>query len=105
MLWRFRCASNSRHRWGCPSLNTFDDLLKAYERQVQLPWQSDVSPDGRVWMLWFDKSMQRKFTGRVGEFEHATVKAGHGWRYFDLAPWFGKWIAAHEFFEPLLPLP
>jgi hypothetical protein len=49
--------------------------------------------------------MQRKFTGRVGEFEHATMKAGHGWHYLNLAPWFGRWIAGDELFEALLDNP
>jgi hypothetical protein len=86
-------------------LNTFDDLLAAYERQVQLPWLNDVPTAGRVWLLWFDKSMQRKFTGRIGEFEHATMKAGRGWRHVNLAPWFGQWIAKHEFFDALVDHP
>lgn len=86
-------------------MNTFDDLLKAYERQVQLPWLDDAPPAGRVWLLWFDKSLQRKFTGRIGEFEHATLKAGRGWRRVNLSHWFGRWIAKHEFFEALVDHP
>jgi hypothetical protein len=49
--------------------------------------------------------MQRRFTGRLGEFEHATMKAGHGWRHLNLADWFGRWIAAHEFFDALVEQP
>lgn len=86
-------------------MNTFDELLKAYERQVQLPWLSDVPPAGRVWLLWFDKSMQRKITGQIGEFEHVTAKAGRGWRYINLSSWFGRWAASHELFEALLEHP
>lgn len=86
-------------------MNSFDDLLKAYARQVGLPWQEDVPPAGRVWLLWFDKSMQRRIAGRLEEFEHATIKAGHGWRRVDISLWFGRWIAQHEFFEPLVQNP
>lgn len=86
-------------------MNTFEDLLRAYERQVSLPWLADVPPAGRVWLLWFDKSMQRKITGRIGEFEHATAKAGRGWRYLNLSDWFGRWISGHELFEALLEHP
>ncbi|RVA26740.1 DUF1788 domain-containing protein [Mesorhizobium sp. M7A.F.Ca.US.001.01.1.1] len=86
-------------------MNTFDELLAAYERQVQLPWLDDAPPAGRVWLLWFDKSMQRKFTGRIGEFEHVTMKTGRGWRHVNLAPWFGQWIARHEFFDALVDHP
>ena len=86
-------------------MNTFDDLLTGYERQIQLPWSKDAPPAARVWLLWYDKSMQRRVTGRIGEFEYATTKAGHGWRYVNLTGWFGSWIAKHEFFEALLDYP
>jgi hypothetical protein len=86
-------------------LNTFDDLLGAYIRQVQLPWLSDTPPAGRVWIVWYDKSLQRRFTGRLAEFEHATLKAGHGWQQLSLSAWFGTWIARHEFFDALIEQP
>jgi len=86
-------------------LHSFDDILRAYQRHVQLPWQNDVSPAGRVWIVWYDKTMQRRLTARLSEFEHATIAAGHGWHQVDIAPTFGRWIATHEFFEPLLRQP
>jgi hypothetical protein len=87
------------------SLYSFDEILRAYQRQVALPWQPDLPPAGRVWIIWYDKSMQRRFTARLSEFEHATLVAGHGWRQLDLAPSFGRWIASHELFVPLLAQP
>ncbi|WP_436637660.1 DUF1788 domain-containing protein [Microbaculum sp. FT89] len=86
-------------------MNTFDDILAAYIKHVNLPWASDTPPAGRVWMVWYEKVLQRRFTGRLGEFEHATQKAGHGWHSIDLAPWFGRWIATHEFFDALIQQP
>ncbi len=86
-------------------MNTFDDILSAYHKQVQLPWAADTPPAGRIWIVWYDKSMQRRFTGRIGEFEHATLKAGYGWRYVSLAAWFGEWISQHEFFDALVEQP
>jgi hypothetical protein len=86
-------------------LNTFDEILTAYTKQVNLPWAMDTPPAGRIWIVWFDKTMQRRFSGRIGEFEHATQKAGHGWQLLDLAPWFGNWIAEHELFEGLIEQP
>jgi hypothetical protein len=56
-------------------------------------------------ITWYDKSMQRRFKARLSEFEHATIAAGHGWRQLDLAPSFGRWIATHELFQPLLRQP
>lgn len=86
-------------------MHSFDDILRAYQRHVRLPWQNDVPPAGRVWIVWYDKSMQRRFKARLTELEHATMAAGHGWRQVDLAPTFGRWIVAHELFEPLLTQP
>jgi len=86
-------------------LNTFDNILAAYQRQVQLPWANDVPPVGRVWIVWYEKTLQRRFTGRLGEFEQATLKAGHGWREISLSRWFGQWIVRHELFGPLVEHP
>lgn len=86
-------------------MNTFDDILSAYVRQVGLPWASDTPPAGRIWVLWYDKTLQRRFTGRLGDFEQATRKAGHGWHSIDLSPWVGRWLAQHEFFDALMREP
>lgn len=86
-------------------MNTFEDILTAYSKQVQLPWAADTPPAGRVWIVWYDKSLQRRFTGRLAEFEHATLKAGHGWKQLSLSKWFGAWIERHEFFDALVEQP
>ena len=86
-------------------MNTFDDILAAYQRHIQLPWANDVPPAGRVWIVWYEKTLQRRFTGRLSEFEHATLKAGHGWRELGLSRWFGRWIAEHELFPALVEQP
>ena len=86
-------------------MNTFDDILTAYTKQVQLPWAADTPPAGRVWIVWYEKSLQRRFTGRLGEFEHATLKARHGWKQLSLSKWFGTWIEQHEFFDALVEQP
>lgn len=86
-------------------MNTFEEILAAYGKQVQLPWAEDTPPISRVWVVWFDKSLQRRFTGRLAEFELATLKAGHGWRHLSLSNWFGTWISRHEFFDPLVEQP
>ena len=58
-----------------------------------------------MWIVWYDKSQQRRFTGRLAEFEHATLRAGHGWRQLSLSEWFGSWIERHEFFHALVDHP
>ena len=86
-------------------MNTFEHILAAYSKQVQLPWAADTPPTDRVWVVWYDKSLQRRFTGLLGEFEQVTLKAGHGWRQRSLSKWFGTWIEHHEFFDPLVQQP
>jgi hypothetical protein len=54
---------------------------------------------GRVWMLWYDKGLERRVRGRLAEFRLAAEQAGKGWREFDLAPEFGKWVARQGWFE------
>ncbi len=90
-------------RWAV--LYSFDEILTAYRRQVGLPWRADATPSARIWILWHLPAMHLKITGRIGEFEDATRQAGHGWRSVDLTPVFGKWLAGHELFEPLLKRP
>lgn len=84
---------------------SFEEILRAYEKQVSLPWAQDVPAAGRIWILWYEKSMQRKFSARLGEFENLTINAGHGWYFYDLASKFEKWLSEHEFFESLLEQP
>lgn len=86
-------------------MNSFDDILTAYTKQIQLPWADDISPAERIWLVWYEKVLQRRFTGRIGELEHATLKAGHGWHQINLSNWFGEWIAKHEFFDALVEQP
>lgn len=84
---------------------TFDDILVHYRRQVGLPWQNDVPSSGRVWIVWYDKALERRVRGQIHEFEHVTVAAGHGWKQLDLVPLFPAWITQHEFFEALCEQP
>ena len=84
---------------------SFDELLTAYRRQVRIPWRPDAPPSARIWILWHTPSMHLRITGRIGEFEDATRQAGHGWASLDLSPFFGRWIANHEMFEPLIEMP
>ena len=84
---------------------SFDDVLQHYQRQVGLSWQADVPHEGRVWILWYDKTLDRRVRGRLHELEAATGNAGHGWRHVDLGLLFPTWIVCHELFGDLLAAP
>ena len=85
--------------------HSFDELARAYERQVRLPWRSELSPAERVWILWYDKSLDRRVAAQVGVFENATRAAGHGWTQLSFASLYGSWIGGHRLFKPLLRRP
>jgi hypothetical protein len=38
-------------------LNSLDNILQAYQRQVALPWMVDAPPAGRIWVVWYDKTL------------------------------------------------
>lgn len=72
---------------------------------MALPWRNDLAPEYRVWILWYDKVLERRIRGRLAEFEFVTKRHGHGWRALDLAPTFAPWIARHELFAGLVEMP
>ena len=86
-------------------MTSFDEILAAYAKTVQLPWAADTPPVGRVWIVWYDKGLQRRFTGRLGDFEAATIKTGRRWHLVDLSQRFGRWVAQHELFDALVLQP
>ena len=86
-------------------VHSFDDLMRAYSRHVALPWEADLTPVERVWILWYDHALERRVSAQFHQVEAATRKAGRGWREFDVAPLFGRWIAGHRHFERLAKRP
>jgi hypothetical protein len=86
-------------------LASFDDVLGHLRRQLGLAWQADAPPEARVWILWYDKSLDRRVRGRLHELEQATRAAGRGWRHLGLAPLFPAWVSRHEFFPRLTRRP
>jgi hypothetical protein len=88
-----------RAPWGCRALSTVEELLAAFRMRLDVPWRPDEAAAGRVWMLWYDKSHERRVRGRLPEFRLAAEQTGKGWREFDLAPRFGEWIAQQKWFE------
>jgi len=74
-----------------------DDLLKAYSRFVQIPWDKSLAGPQRVWLAVYPPDQERRLRIHVGDFENATRQAGHGWRRVDLTDSFGDWLGSHEY--------
>ncbi len=79
--------------------------MKAFRRQVQLPWRSDVPPSARVWMLWYDRSLEPRVAGQWPVFEQETRRAAHGWSSLDAGSMFGDWLGSHELRDAVLEQP
>lgn len=82
-----------------------EDLLDAFRSRLAVPWRTDEAAAGRVWMLWYDKGLERRVRGRLAEFRLAAEQSGKGWHEYDLAPEFGVWVAGQTWFERVAKRP
>ncbi len=84
---------------------TVDELLGHFQRQAALPWAKDTARDYRVWILHYEKMLDRRIQGRLHEFEAIARKFGHGWDTLHLAELAPPWFAAHDLFDGLAEQP
>lgn len=73
------------------------ELAAVYQRRVSAPWQRTLAGAQRVMMIVYPKERERALRAHVGEFEQATVHAGHEWRLVDCTTWFAEWMADQEY--------
>ena len=73
------------------------DLIRAYEKVVNVPWAETLSGQERIWFLVYDPDMQRKVDFRIGDFENSTRKTGKNWVSISFKDCFPKWMANHEY--------
>lgn len=78
-------------------MSEIEDLVKAFDRHVQLRWPTGLDGEQRVWFAVYDPAQERRLRPRVPEFESWTRKAGHGWLLCDLTTTFADWMAEHEY--------
>lgn len=74
-----------------------EELLKAYTKFVAYGWKDHAAPEERVWFGLYDPAEERRMRFRVGAFEEATMRAGHGWLARDLSGEFALWMSSHEY--------
>ena len=86
-------------------MSTVDELLRHFQRQAALPWSKDTARDYRVWILHYEKILDRRIQGRLHEFEAIARKFGHGWHTLHLAALVPPWFAKHDLFEGLAEQP
>lgn len=84
---------------------SFEHLVVAYKRHLQLPWASNLSDPERTWVLWYDPALERRVTAHAIEFEQAARKAGYGWKQIDLSSEIASWLATNRHAARLMRRP
>lgn len=82
-----------------------EGLLREYERSVGLDWSRVAPAQQRAWFALYEPREERRLRLRLGEFEAATRRAGHGWLSCDLTDEFARWMAAQEYRESYFESP
>jgi hypothetical protein len=82
-----------------------DALVAAYERFAGLPWDANLAPAQRVWMVVYPPRDERRLRARITAFEIATAKAGHPWHLADVTDAFAAWLGAHPYRETYFKQP
>lgn len=80
-------------------MSEIENLIKSYQRFVNLPWDRSMAGPERVWFVVYDPPQERRLRLRVPEFCIATQTAGYKWRQFDVTASFAHWMAAHRYRE------
>jgi len=86
-------------------MGTIEELAGVYERHVSAPWQRTLAGAQRVMVVVYPKELERALRARIGEFEQATIRAGHGWHLVDCTRWFADWMAGDEYRDAYLENP
>ena len=79
------------------TLSRIEKLARSYERHIGAPWQRTLAGAQRVVFVVYEKELERTIRTRVGEFEQATQRTGHGWSLVDCTSWFADWMANDEY--------
>lgn len=74
-----------------------DDLARAFESFVALPWPPGLSGAERVWFAVYPPRDERRLRARLRAFEAASVGSGHPFCAADLTPLFARWLAGQKY--------
>jgi len=80
-------------------MSEVQDLLRAYEKFIQIPWPDYLSGQEKVWFIVYDPNQERRVRLRVPEFQVATTKAGYKWKSIDITDSFAEWMAQVDYRE------
>lgn len=78
-------------------MSNIDDLVRAYEDIVHLPWDPTLAGAQRIWFAVYEPSQERRLRLRIPAFEAATKSQGYSWALVDLTNTFAEWMSNHEY--------
>lgn len=84
---------------GVVRMANIEGLVREYERTVSRPWEERLAGPQKVWFALYAPGDERRLRARLGAFEVATAKAGHGWKSYDLTDDFARWMTEHQYRE------
>lgn len=74
-----------------------EELAAVYQSHLSVPWQRTLAGAQRVMLVVYEKELERTLRARIGEFEQATRRSGHGWKLVDCTGWLAAWMASDEY--------
>ncbi len=86
-------------------MNAIDRLIANYQRQVSLPWATNLAGKQRIWFAVYPPAEERRVRANLQHFETATLEARHGWLAVDLTRLLPEWLSHHEYREGIFAEP
>ena len=77
-------------------MSEIDDLLRAFEGQLEEPWKINLVGEEKVWMLTYRPESERRLRHRLGRFRVAAEAAGFKWQLIDVTYSLEKLLEADE---------
>lgn len=86
-------------------MNVINRLIANYQRQVTLPWATNLAGKQRVWFAVYPPVEERRLRAQLQHFETTTREAKHGWLVVDLTRLLPEWLSQHEYRDGIFAEP
>ena len=77
-------------------MSKIDDLIKAYKKQISLPWNQILSSQEKVWFCIYDPAQERRIRKQLQEFAIVSQEAGHDWIPIDVTNYYEEFLSTNE---------
>lgn len=78
-------------------MGRIEQLARKFEDHISLPWAQHLAPSERTVFIVYPKDEERRLRTRVGLFQQACGRSGHGWRLVVLDEVFAEWMAGQDY--------